>query len=237
MSTVTQVKPGEDPLTKKTQGITQAKQSEIQAKQSKIQAKQPESFEIEEGEKPGEPGFHKLRSPKEEAQAALGNIASISLLHLLIIIGLAISIIMVIINSIDVHYGISNEINANTTIPADVQQKLNTEFWTIIGISIALIVIGGIIAFAIRHKKSPYFIVPIAMILIGVFGILYGISIKIRTTDPYYKLIASCISTIVFIILIILFHPEAGGYEIRKPYLSTGTSQSDISVVDLPRFF
>jgi cytochrome bd-type quinol oxidase subunit 2 len=81
------------------------------------------------------------------------------------------------------------------------KKSLNTEFIVLIILSILAILIGAILAWALRKSDNQRNLITLGIITSGFFGIIYAISIRFQSTANRIKIGVSWISFLAFIIL------------------------------------
>lgn len=120
--------------------------------------------------------------------------------QMFMILGLSISGLAAITYTIEAILNIQDQINeCLDTDP--YKSSRNTEFWIILVLSVIVVIIGSALAWYFRAKDNQHRLIVLSLIVFGVLGILYSISIKINKWSDIIKLSIAWIVFIVFILI------------------------------------
>lgn len=127
-------------------------------------------------------------------------VTSLSGPQLIIVLGIAISGLAAFINTYNAITKINAQIQQCTDSP-QLRSALNKQFIVILVLSCFAVVLGIFLAWLFRKATNQRQLLTLGIIAIGIFGILYAISIKFQYVANDLKLGLSWVSLAAFIIL------------------------------------
>ena len=120
--------------------------------------------------------------------------------HYLIIIGIAVSGLAAFVNTYDAISGINANMQACSQTDV-LQKELNTQFIVLLALSCFAVLLGLILAWFFRKQDNQRRLITLGIITIGIFGILYALTIRFQYTSNTIKLFASWITFLGFLVL------------------------------------
>lgn len=133
----------------------------------------------------------------------LGNVKrliSLSGWQYIVILGIAVSGLAAFINTYEAIAGTNDTLKACTESET-YKKQINTEFIVLLILSILAILIGAVLAWALRNQGNQRNLITLGIMTVGFFGIIYAISLKFQNVTSKIKLGISWISFLAFIIL------------------------------------
>ena len=121
------------------------------------------------------------KGTSEELQTAKKYFSGMTSWQILVIFGIAISGLATFVNTYDAASGINAQIQTCMQT-GTLQQQLNTEFIVLIVLSCVAIVLGIILAWFMRNAVNSRRVMTLGVIIAGICGILYAISIKLSSS-------------------------------------------------------
>ncbi|MEM0354019.1 MAG: hypothetical protein QXW79_00420 [Thermoplasmata archaeon] len=118
----------------------------------------------------------------------------------LVILGIAITGLASFINT----YNAFSDINIHTEKcyqEDPLNKEIHTQFVVVLVLSILSLVLGITLAILLRHAKNQRRIVTLGIITVGIFGIIYSLSLKFYTFSGWTKVGISWASFVAFLIL------------------------------------
>lgn len=106
---------------------------------------------------------------------------SMSPWQFLVILGIGVSGLLAFVNTYNAIFGVNKDLQACKQT-GDLAKKLHVEFAILIIISILAIIFGLILSWLLRNSAKSYRTITWGIIIAGVFGIIYAISIKLSGT-------------------------------------------------------
>lgn len=141
----------------------------------------------------------KPKSMKEETKA-LKKYFRLDVWHYLIIIGIAVSGLAAFINT----YNAISDIDKNMKACAQtytLQKEFNTQFIVLLVLSFFSVLLGLILTWFFRNQENQRRLITLGIMTVGIFGILYALTIKFQTASNTIKLFASWITFLGFLVL------------------------------------
>ena len=121
-----------------------------------------------------------------------------------VVLGIAISGLAAFINTYNAISGI-NENMINCAQTDELNSELTLQFIIMLTISIIIIIVGVIFMILFRDDSGLLKIIALSTVTIGIFGIIYAISIQLQKFTNAFKIGFSWLIFIIFIILAIVF--------------------------------
>ncbi|MEM3062876.1 MAG: hypothetical protein QW303_04965, partial [Nitrososphaerota archaeon] len=118
----------------------------------------------------------------------------------LVILGIAITGLASFINT----YNAFSDINIHTEKcyqEEPLNREIHIQFVVVLVLSILSLVLGITLAILLRHAKNQRRIVTLGIITVGIFGIIYSLSLKFYTFSGWTKVGISWASFIAFLVL------------------------------------
>lgn len=120
--------------------------------------------------------------------------------HYLIILGVAVSGMAALINTYNAVSGFNDKVKGCTQTKS-VKSAINTKFIILLVISIFIVIFGFVLAWFLRGQDNQRRLLTLGLMTAGIFGILYSLSIKFDDVSNNFKLWASWIVFLGFILL------------------------------------
>jgi MFS family permease len=127
--------------------------------------------------------------------------------QVLILIGIAISGLATFINIYNMASKINDKVIACSQDP-DLKKAFDVQFIFMIVVSCLAILLGIIIAWALRTRNNQRRLLTLGLVCFGIFGIIYALSIRYQSTTNIIKFSISGISLLAFIIMGFFLSPN-----------------------------
>ena len=118
----------------------------------------------------------------------------------LIVLGIAISGIAAFVYTYEALTNINKDI-ANCMSSGDLGKKINTEFIVLLIVSILAIFMGILMAWSFRKRENQRRLLSLGIISIGIFGVVYSLSLKFQRASNTARLFTAWGLFIVFVLL------------------------------------
>ena len=120
--------------------------------------------------------------------------------HYLVIIGIAVSGLAAFVSTYDAISGINNAVKICTESNV-LKKEIDIKFIVLLVLSCFAVILGLVLAWFFRGQDNQRKLLTLAIMTTGIFGILYALTIKFHNASNTFKLFASWLTFLGFLVL------------------------------------